>query len=59
MAKKKASQVIQRVIEDEEMKRTWTYDPSITTFGPISVDIVYKKEPVNLVKQRKKRKVNK
>ena len=57
MAKKQASQTTTMVFENEESKSIWTYDLSITKHGPISVEIVYKKEPNDLVKQRKKRKV--
>lgn len=56
MAKKQASQTT-TIFENEESKSIWTYDLSITKHGPISVEIIYKKEPNDLVKQRKKRKV--
>jgi hypothetical protein len=41
-----------RVFEDEDVTETWVYDPSITTKGPISVDIKYKAGAEKRIKQR-------
>lgn len=43
-----------RVFEDEYTIETWTYDPAITTKGPISVDIKYKAGAEKAIKQRAK-----
>ena len=36
----------QIVLEDEDTITTWKYDSSITTFGPVEVDVKYKKNYV-------------
>lgn len=36
----------QIVFEDEETITTWKYDSSVTTFGPVEVDVKYKKNYV-------------
>ena len=43
-----------RVFEDEDVIETWVYDPTITTRGPISVDIKYKAGAEKRIKQRAK-----
>jgi len=43
-----------RVFEDDDVIETWTYDPTITTKGPISVDIKYKPGAEKRIKQRAK-----
>jgi hypothetical protein len=41
-----------RVFEDDTSIETWIYDPTITTRGPISVDIKYKAGAEKAIKQR-------
>ena len=41
-----------RVFEDDDVIETWTYDSTITTKGPISVDIKYKAGAEKRIKQR-------
>lgn len=36
----------QIVFEDEDTITTWKYDSSVTTFGPVEVDVKYKKNYV-------------
>lgn len=36
-----------RVFEDEHSKQTWKYDYTVTRNGPISVEVVYKKNIKN------------
>ena len=43
-----------RIFENEDSTETWTYDPAITTKGPISVDIKYKAGAEKAIKQRAK-----
>jgi len=43
-----------RIFENEDSTETWTYDPAITTRGPISVDIKYKAGAEKAIKQRAK-----
>jgi hypothetical protein len=50
--KTKENDLIVRVFEDEETISTWTYDYAINRYGPISVEIVYKNEPI--VEKKKK-----
>lgn len=44
----------QIVFEDEDTITTWKYDSSITTFGPVEVDIKYKKNYVWVDPTKKK-----
>jgi ribosomal protein S8 len=41
-----------RVFEDELTIETWTYNPAISTKGPISIDIKYKAGAEKVIKQR-------
>ena len=43
-----------RVFDDELIIEKWTYDPSITTRGPVDVDIRYKPGAEKAIKQRAK-----
>ena len=43
-----------RVFDDEFTIEKWTYDPDITTKGPIEVDIRYKPGAEKAIKQRAK-----
>ena len=40
-----------RVLENDNSTETWTYDPAISTKGPISVDIKYKPGAEKAIKQ--------
>lgn len=42
--------------EDDETKSIWTYDYSIMSNGPISVEIIYKNEPEVVPKKKKTKK---
>lgn len=44
----------QVVFEDEDTITTWKYDSSITTFGPVEVDVRYKKNYVWVDPTKKK-----
>jgi hypothetical protein len=44
----------QIVFEDDETITTWKYDSSITTFGPVEVDVKYKKNYVWVDPTKKK-----
>ena len=57
MAKKVPSEGrIVRIYEDADHKSIWTYDYSISRFGPISVEQVYKNEPAIVKKKKGKKK---
>jgi hypothetical protein len=57
MAKKVPSQgKVVRIYEDADHKSIWTYDYSISRFGPISVEQVYKNEPATVKKKKSKKK---
>ena len=43
-----------RVFDDEFAVEKWTYDPAITTRGPIDIDIRYKPGAEKIIKQRAK-----
>lgn len=40
------------VYEDEDIKSTWKYNTNITTFGPVEVSEVYKRDPNKVPKKR-------
>jgi hypothetical protein len=44
----------QVVYEDEETTTIWKYDSSVTTFGPVEVEIKYKKNYVWVDPTKKK-----
>lgn len=41
------SEKFTKVFEDEHSKQTWKYDYTITRGGPISVEVIYKKNIKN------------
>lgn len=43
-----------RVFDDEFTIEKWTYDPAITTRGPVEIDIRYKPGAEKAIKQRTK-----
>jgi len=43
-----------RVFENDNSTETWTYDPAISTKGPIIVDIKYKAGAEKAIKQSAK-----